>query len=119
MLVWIRFKLCFPNASTGVYTALNKIFGQFLNSPASFIRTNQSEVLNTPNLPAVVDGMRKICALESTLLGNVSESNGEVTPAGTTPPATPTSGVTQRSDNILWGSSVAFLLITLSMNTLC
>ncbi|KAI0742912.1 hypothetical protein C8Q80DRAFT_1356470 [Daedaleopsis nitida] len=36
-----------------------------------FIRTNQSHFLNddSDELPSVVDGMRKICALESTLLG--------------------------------------------------
>ena len=29
-------------------------------SPASFIKTNQSNVLDAPNLPDVVDGMRKV-----------------------------------------------------------
>ncbi|TRM63250.1 hypothetical protein BD626DRAFT_431892 [Schizophyllum amplum] len=42
-----------------------------------FVKTNQSDVLDAPDLPDVVDGMRKICALESTLLGNVSSTNNE------------------------------------------
>ncbi|PBK85696.1 hypothetical protein ARMGADRAFT_999456 [Armillaria gallica] len=44
-----------------------------------FQATNQTDVLEGNDLPSIVSGMRKICALESTLLGNVSESNGEVT----------------------------------------
>ncbi|KAL1720294.1 hypothetical protein EV715DRAFT_250654 [Schizophyllum commune] len=42
-----------------------------------FIKTNQSNVLDAPNLPDVVDGMRKVCALSSALLGNVSVTNNE------------------------------------------
>jgi len=45
-----------------------------------FEQTNQTALLNTTNVPAVVDGMRKICALESTLLGGVATADGEVTP---------------------------------------
>ncbi|KAG7443239.1 uncharacterized protein BT62DRAFT_935193 [Guyanagaster necrorhizus] len=44
-----------------------------------FQATNQTDVLEGNDLPSIVSGMRKICALESTLLGNVSESDGEVT----------------------------------------
>ncbi|PBK69361.1 hypothetical protein ARMSODRAFT_886342, partial [Armillaria solidipes] len=44
-----------------------------------FQATNQTDILEGNDLPSIVSGMRKICALESTLLGNVSESNGEVT----------------------------------------
>ncbi|KAF9458696.1 hypothetical protein BDZ94DRAFT_1200700 [Collybia nuda] len=78
-----------------------------------FIRTNQSEVLNTPDLPAVVDGMRNICAIQSTLLGNVSESNGDVTPAA----PMPTSRATSRSNHVLWGSFITSLLVILSIIT--
>ncbi|KAL0952622.1 hypothetical protein HGRIS_006872 [Hohenbuehelia grisea] len=46
-----------------------------------FVRTNQTDVLETPDLPAVVEGMRKVCGVASSILGNVSASNGEVTPA--------------------------------------
>jgi hypothetical protein len=48
-------------------------------------------VLNTPNLPAVVDGMRQVCAMASVLLGNVSVANG---PTSTMAPA-PTSAATR------------------------
>ncbi|KAF9529151.1 hypothetical protein CPB83DRAFT_853323 [Crepidotus variabilis] len=58
-----------------------------------FIKTGQENILNTPNLPAVVDGMRKICALESTLLGNVSGDHTYFPSTSTAAPtATPTSG---------------------------
>ncbi|TFK36586.1 hypothetical protein BDQ12DRAFT_633855 [Crucibulum laeve] len=56
-----------------------------------FIKTGQEDVLNTPDLPGVVDGMRKICALQSTLLGNVSNSNGETTPGVSAPVTSSTS----------------------------
>lgn len=46
----------------------------------SFQQTNQTSLLNTPNAPAVVDGMRKVCALASTLLGGVAYTDGEATP---------------------------------------
>ncbi|OSD00035.1 WD40 repeat-like protein [Trametes coccinea BRFM310] len=45
-----------------------------------FIQTNQTQFLNSSNLPGVVDGIRKICALESSLLGGVATADGEVTP---------------------------------------
>lgn len=56
-----------------------------------FLRTGQENVLNTPNLPGVVDGMRKVCAVESALLGNVSAVNGETTPGVSAPAPSPTS----------------------------
>ncbi|EPQ55926.1 hypothetical protein GLOTRDRAFT_76143 [Gloeophyllum trabeum ATCC 11539] len=58
-----------------------------------FTKTNQTDVLNTPDLPAVVSGMRNVCALESTLLGNVSNVDGETTPSSSAPaPTSSTSG---------------------------
>lgn len=54
----------------------------------SFIRTNQTDVLDTPDLPSVLDGMRTICGMSSSILGNVSGANGELTSASSTP--TPT-----------------------------
>ncbi|KAK0189431.1 hypothetical protein F5146DRAFT_982000 [Armillaria mellea] len=44
-----------------------------------FQETNQTDVLPGNNLPSIISGMRNICALESTLLGNVSKADGEVT----------------------------------------
>ena len=57
----------------------------------SFIQTNQTELLNcnTEDLPGVIKGMRQVCALQSTLFGNVSYGNGEATPS---PSPSPTSG---------------------------
>ncbi|EEB89947.1 hypothetical protein MPER_11906, partial [Moniliophthora perniciosa FA553] len=56
-----------------------------------FVRTNQTEVWEAPSLPEVVQGMRKICALESTLLGGVASANGEVpSVAAAAPIPTPT-----------------------------
>ncbi|ESK93286.1 hypothetical protein Moror_14549 [Moniliophthora roreri MCA 2997] len=54
-----------------------------------FVRTNQTEVLEAPSLPDVVQGMRKICALQSTLLGGVASANGEI-PSVTTAAPVPT-----------------------------
>jgi len=55
-----------------------------------FIQTNQSDVIDSNNLPAVLDGMRRICAIESALLGGAVTANGQVTPAGTTVQPKPT-----------------------------
>lgn len=84
----------------------------------SFIKTNQSQVLNydTQNLPGIISGMRKVCALQSTLLGNVSESDGEVTPAPTSPAPAPTSGAA--NNKVVWGSVVALVLLGLSVGGL-
>ena len=69
----------------------------------SFQQTNQTSFLdsNTPNanLPSVVDGMRKVCALASTLLGGVAYTDGEATPTSSVylpPGATATAGAGAR-----------------------
>lgn len=83
--VWILFKQRFLNALIG--TILPNRFVTVVVTPfGSFIQTGQDDVLNTKNLPAVVDGMRKICAIQSTLLGNVSSTSSVA------PSPTPTSG---------------------------
>jgi hypothetical protein len=56
----------------------------------SFVKTGQDGVIDSNNLPGVVEGMRKICALESTLLGNVSGVNGYFNSTTTTSVPTPT-----------------------------
>ena len=45
----------------------------------SFIRTNQTSFLSaqTAELPDILKGIQSICAIESTLLGNVSVDDGE------------------------------------------
>jgi len=68
----------------------------------SFVRTNQTQVLDAPDLNSVVDGMRKICAIESTLLGGVASANGELpSTAVLTPTPTPTSNSGSSSRSIL------------------
>ncbi|KAF8583506.1 hypothetical protein K439DRAFT_1309804, partial [Ramaria rubella] len=44
-----------------------------------FQQTNQTEVLDPTgdNLPTIVSGLRSVCALASTLLGNVTGADGE------------------------------------------
>ncbi|KLO06616.1 hypothetical protein SCHPADRAFT_837841 [Schizopora paradoxa] len=56
-----------------------------------FEQTNQTSFLNVSSandVPSILTGIRNICALESTLLGNVSGADGEVTSSGAA--ATPT-----------------------------
>ncbi|KAI0673132.1 WD40 repeat-like protein [Trametes maxima] len=45
-----------------------------------FTQTNQTQFLNSDNLPSVVEGLRNVCALESTLLGGAATADGEFTP---------------------------------------
>ncbi|GLB44514.1 hypothetical protein LshimejAT787_1701410 [Lyophyllum shimeji] len=82
-----------------------------------FTQTNQTQVLNynTQDLPSIVAGMRKICALESSLLGNVSETNGEVTPSTSVPAPTPTSAA---SRPVVWGGIATLTLLALSVGSL-
>jgi len=82
-----------------------------------FIQTNQSQVLNynTQDLPSIISGMRQICALESSLLGNVSVTNGEVTPTSSSPPPTPTSAASRHG---VWGGIVTLIVVALSVGSL-
>ncbi|CDO68759.1 hypothetical protein BN946_scf184989.g25 [Trametes cinnabarina] len=73
----------------------------------SFIQTNQTQFLNSSNLPGVVDGIRKICALESSLLGGVATADGEVTP--TTSLNVPKATGTANGDILI---SASFLSVT-------
>ncbi|KAJ8483490.1 hypothetical protein ONZ45_g14589 [Pleurotus djamor] len=57
-----------------------------------FIRTNQTDVLDTPDLPGILEGIRQICGMSSTILGNVSGANGELTPTSATPEPTVSNG---------------------------
>jgi len=55
-----------------------------------FIRTGQEAVIMGHDLPAMVEGVREICAVASTLLGNVTDANNAPdptpTPSSTAPP---------------------------------
>ncbi|KAF8970680.1 hypothetical protein BDZ97DRAFT_1790486 [Flammula alnicola] len=75
-----------------------------------FIQTDQDDVLNTPDLPGLVNDTRKICALESTLLGNVSGVNSSESP---TP--TPTSGGMRVARDLELGLAVTISLIGMSL----
>ncbi|KAF6749749.1 hypothetical protein DFP72DRAFT_912623 [Ephemerocybe angulata] len=61
-----------------------------------FIETGQEDIIMGHNLPAVVEGIRKVCALASTLLGNVTETNNATANA---PPAS-AGAVSVRMDNV-------------------
>ncbi|KAH9967772.1 hypothetical protein BGW80DRAFT_1340248 [Lactifluus volemus] len=64
-----------------------------------FEKTNQTAVLNTPNLPSLVNSIRQVCAVASTLLGNVSNTDGETTPSvASTPVASSTSSTASARD---------------------
>jgi hypothetical protein len=79
-----------------------------------FTLTNQTEVLQAQNLPAVLDGMRKICALESTLLGGVASTNSQLvgqTPISVAPPSSTGAAKAQRSlPTGIWSEGILGLL---------
>lgn len=63
---------------------------------ASFEKTNQTDVLDTPDLPAVVNGIRQVCAFSSSILGNASNVDGETTPSTAAPSPSPTASGADR-----------------------
>jgi len=86
-----------------------------------FVATNQSDILNTPDLPSVVDGMRKVCALSSSLLGGVATADGEVTPTTSIAPPAPTGSsdaLSIRSGSISMGGVFILLLTIMSVSNL-
>jgi len=63
-----------------------------------FERTNQTAVLDTPNLPSLVNTIRQLCSFASSLLGNASNVDGETTPSQSQPSsAAATTGATSTS----------------------
>ncbi|KAH8831202.1 hypothetical protein DL96DRAFT_1524084 [Flagelloscypha sp. PMI_526] len=79
-----------------------------------FQKTNQTWALDQtvadPN--DVVNGMRKVCALASTLIGNVSNTNGETTPipTGAAAPAASSNSATMLSmQNAMAATTVAVI----------
>jgi hypothetical protein len=75
----------------------------------SFIRTGQEHVLAGDDLPSVVQGIRRVCAISSTLLGNVTQSNDEP------PPPAPTSGSVSDKIQVI---SLPALLVTSGVSLL-
>jgi hypothetical protein len=49
----------------------------------SFERTNQTALLNDPDIPDVINGIRTVCGATSSTLSNVTESNNETVPTST------------------------------------
>ncbi|KAH6912069.1 hypothetical protein BKA70DRAFT_1266465 [Coprinopsis sp. MPI-PUGE-AT-0042] len=72
-----------------------------------FIRTGQEHILAGNDLPSVVQGIRRVCAISSTLLGNVTQSNDEPPPS----PAPTSSSTTQ-------AISLSTLLVTSGVSLL-
>ncbi|PFH48848.1 hypothetical protein AMATHDRAFT_64528 [Amanita thiersii Skay4041] len=70
-----------------------------------FIKTNQSDILNTPDLPDLVSNIRSICAVASTILGNVSAANGETNTTGGVVVPSPTQ--TSSAQGLRFWSTVA------------
>ncbi|KAF9555736.1 hypothetical protein CPC08DRAFT_120764 [Agrocybe pediades] len=68
-----------------------------------FIQTNQTDVLDTSDLPGIVGDIRRICALSSTLLGNVSGADASLTATTNTPvpTSTGTGAALRTADNTL------------------
>ncbi len=62
----------------------------------SFEKTNQTSFLdaNVQDLPGILKGVNSICGLVSTLLGNVSDTDGETTPSSAVATPTPTAAST-------------------------
>jgi len=52
-----------------------------------FVRTNQTDVLEAPSLPDILEGMRHVCALQSIFYGNVSHANSEAPSPSPSPTA--------------------------------
>jgi hypothetical protein len=92
---------------------------------SSFEKTNQTAVLDTPNLPSLVNNIRQLCSFASSLLGNASNANSETTPSqsGTASSATGTSASSTAPPSNLpnWTASfviagtVALIIIYTSM----
>ncbi|KAI0289788.1 hypothetical protein B0F90DRAFT_699330 [Multifurca ochricompacta] len=68
-----------------------------------FEQTNQTAVLDTPDLSSLVNNIRKVCAFASSILGNVSNTNGETTPTHSTTTTTPSSTATGTTNAALSG----------------
>ncbi|KAJ8073014.1 hypothetical protein PM082_019882 [Marasmius tenuissimus] len=79
-----------------------------------FVRTNQSDVLEAPSLPDVVQGMRQICALSSSLLGGVASANGEIPSATFVSTPTPTSTNNGRRAALLSSFAVSATVLAIA-----
>jgi hypothetical protein len=80
----------------------------------SFTQTNQTQFLdptNAQDLPAIIEGMRKVCALESSLLGGAATADGEATPTSSVAShPTSTSAATPIRRGALFASTAVVIL---------
>jgi hypothetical protein len=75
----IHFNLSTRNVWTGMWL-FNLCITNSINVSCSFEQTNQTELLAMTNAPTVIDGMRKVCALASTLVGEATATDGNMAP---------------------------------------
>jgi cell division cycle 20, cofactor of APC complex len=84
----------------------------------SFTQTNQTQYLDPDggtSLPSIVEGMRNVCALASTLLGGVATADGEVTPTTSPTVPGPTATSTASSDRLILGGPAMALYVPLAL----
>ena len=74
--------------------------------PNSFTKTNQTAFLDAPaaSLPSILAGMRQICEISSTLIGNASEVDGEVSSSSAAPAPTvsASAAISTRARETFW-----------------
>ena len=79
----IHFKRHSRNALIGPHAHHMSKREYALTRNVSFIQTNQTDVLNTPNLPSLVDNIRTVCSFTSTVLSNKTTSSSVPAPTQT------------------------------------
>ncbi|PPQ95777.1 hypothetical protein CVT26_015917 [Gymnopilus dilepis] len=77
-----------------------------------FIKTNQSDVLDTSSLPSLVGDIKNICGLESALLGNVSGADASLT-AGAPIPTSSASASTVSKQHVSLKIATAIIVLGL------
>jgi len=77
-----------------------------------FEKTNQTAVLDTPDLPSLVSNIRQLCSFASSILGNASNADGETTPSqsGTAASATGTSASSTAQPSNLPSWTASFVI---------
>jgi hypothetical protein len=76
---------------------------------SSFEKTNQTGVLNTTDLPSLVNSIRSVCSLASSILGNASNADGETTPTVSSVTSTPSATGSTSGALLTWDRSGASL----------
>ncbi|KAJ2923640.1 hypothetical protein H1R20_g1874, partial [Candolleomyces eurysporus] len=76
-----------------------------------FIQTGQEEVIMGHDLPTVVEGLRRVCAVSSSLLGNVTATNNATANA---PPDSSALSIMKEPRQLWWSVYLAIGLSILS-----